>query len=150
MRKFVISLVAAAVTAAPIQAATWQDQGSEARRGAFIGAQFTISLAGRDHRRPRAQLAIAPTQTRISSNGIRQTRIGEGIALGFSPGGNPALTLAGTRADMALHPQRENSNDPGRLGISSTGWIAIGLGVAALAGGVYFIHLVHEADKNSD
>jgi len=135
MRKIVISIVSASVVAAPLQAAAWQDQGSEARRGAFIGAQFRISFGGRDRPQPHAQLAIAPTQTRISGSGLVRTRIGEGLALRFSPGDKPTLNLAGSGR---------------KLGISNGGWIAIGLGVAALAGGVYLLHLIDEAEKNSE
>ena len=40
MRKFVTSVLAAAMIAGPLHAAPWQDQGSEVRPGAFIGAQF--------------------------------------------------------------------------------------------------------------
>jgi hypothetical protein len=151
MRKFVTSILAAAVIAGPLHAAPWQDQGSQVRPGMFVGAQFKMSFGGQARSQPRAQLAFAPTRSSFSNSGRATTRIGEGLALDFTSNAKPTLTLAGMRADTALHPQRGIPGDRERkLGISSTGWVAIGLGVAALAGGVYFLHLIHEAEKNSD
>jgi len=151
MRKFVTSVLAAAMIAAPLHAAPWRDQGSQMRPGAFIGAQFTMSFGGQDRPQPRAQLAIAPTQSRISSDGSVRTRVGRGLGFGVTTGDRPTLTLAGVRADTALHPQRGNSADPDKkLGVSDAGWVAIGLGVVVIAGGAYFLYLLKEADKNSD
>ena len=151
MRKFVTSVLAAAAISAPLHATPWQDQGAQERPGAFIGARFKMSFGGPARSRPRAQVTIAPTRSSLSNSGQVTTRIGEGLALDFTSNAKPTLTLAGARADTALRPQRENPADPRtKLGISSTGWVAIGLGVVALAGGAYFLHLVHEAEKNSE
>ena len=144
MRKFVTSVLAAAVIAGPLHAAPWQDQGSEVRPGAFIGAQFKMSFGGQARSQPRAQLALAPTRSSFSNSGQATTRIGEGLALDFTSKAKPTLTLAGMRADTALGDRER------KLGISSTGWVAIGLGVVAVAGGLYFLHLLDEAEKNSD
>ena len=145
MRKFVILVLAAAVIAGPLHAAPWQDQGSEVRPGAFIGAQFKMSFGGQARPQPRTQLTLAPTRSSLSNSGQVTTRIGEGLALDFTSKAKPTLTLAGTRVDTALHPQHGR-----RLGISDTGWVAIGLGVVAVAGGLYFLHLLDEAEKNSE
>ena len=151
MRKFVTSLLAAAMIAGPVHATPWQDQGPQVRPGVFIGAQFKMSFGGQTRTQPRAQLTFAPTRSSLSNSGQVTTRIGEGLALNFTSNAKPTLTLAGMRADTALRPQRENPADPGRkLGISNSGWVAIGLGVAALAGGIYFLHLIDEAEKHSD
>jgi hypothetical protein len=66
-------------------------------------------------------------------------KIGDGIALNFTPGVKPALTLAGQRADKVLGLQRDRDFDSDeKLGISTGGWIAIGLGTAAaIVGGLY-------------
>ena len=151
MRKFVTSVLAAAVIAAPLHAAQWQDQGSQVRPGAFIGAQFKTSFGGPTRSQPRAQLAFAPTRSRLSSSGQVTTRIGDGLALDFTSDAKPTLTLAGVRADTALRLTRAGRSETGqKFGVSTTGWVAIGVGVAALAGGAYFLYLVHEAEKNDD
>jgi hypothetical protein len=150
MHKFVTSVLAAAIVSAPTHAAPWQDQG-RARPGVFIGARFKMSFGGPARSQSSAQLAFAPTRSSLSNSGQVTTRIGEGLALNFTSNAKPTLTLAGMRAETALRPQRDNPADPGRkLGISNTGWVAIGLGVAALAGGLYFLHLIDEAEKNSE
>jgi hypothetical protein len=151
MRKFVTSALAAVVIAAPLHAAPWQDQGSQVRPGAFIGAQFKTSFGGPTRSQPHAQLAFAPTRSRLSNSGQLTTRIGEGLALDFTSNAKPTLTLAGIRADTALRLTRATRSETGqKSGISTTGWVAIGVGVAALAGGAYLLHLIHEAEKSSD
>ena len=78
-------------------------------------------------------------------------RIGEGIAFNLSPGSRPSFTLAGVRADrmLGLHPK--GSVESGhKLGVSKGGWVAIGAGVVVLAGGIFVLHRINEADKNSD
>ena len=151
MRKFVTSVLAAAVIAAPLHAAPWQDQGSQVRPGAFIGAQFKMSFGGPARSQPRAQLAFAPTRSRLSSSGQVTTRIGEGLTLDFTSNAKPSLTLGCVRADTALRLTRAGRPETGqKFGISATGWVAIGVGVAALAGGAYLLHLIHEAEKSSD
>ncbi len=148
MRKIVISLVAASVVAQPLEAAGWQDQGFEVRRGAFIGAQFRVSLGGEARPKARAQLMIAPTQSLVSSDGKVRAAIGQGFGFGVTSGERPTLTLAGVRADLALRPQRGNAVDRGKkMGISKG--VAIGLGVLAIAGGAYFLYLLSEEEKNS-
>jgi hypothetical protein len=145
MKKAAMVMIATGLLTAPVQAADWSDT----RHGTFVGARLTIG--GRTGGRPSAALTLSPTQSRISNFGITGTRIGEGIALNLTPGARPTLTLAGVRADTALGLQRNGDLDADKkLGISTGGWVAIGLGVAAVAGGAYFLHLVEEANENSD
>jgi hypothetical protein len=121
----------------------------DVRPGAFVGARIKLPLGERAM--ARAELAIAPTQSRISASGLVRTGIGEGVALSFDAKSKPFLTVAGSRADRALGLQPRGQADVGkRMGVSSAGWVAIGVGVVALAAGGYFLYLVHEADKNSD
>ncbi len=151
MRKFLTSVLAAAAIAAPLHAAPWQDQGSQVRPGAFIGAQFNMSFGGPARSEARAQLAFAPTRSRLSNSGQVTTRIGEGLALDFTSNAKPTVTLVGVRADTALRLTRAGRSETGRkFGISTTGWVAIGVGVAAIAGGAYLLHLIDEAEKNSE
>jgi hypothetical protein len=149
MQKLILLVAAASLLTVPAEAHAVQNDRIDVRPGAFVGARFQFSLGGRSASKPRAALAIAPTASRISNGAIVQTRIGEGIALNF--GGRPTMTLAGERADRALgfHSAKEVDADR-RMGISTGGWIAIGLGAVAVGGGLYFLHLVDEAEENSE
>ena len=148
MRKLLTSLIAAAVVIAPANAAGWQDSTVDVRPGAFVGARLKLPLGERTAAKPRAELAIAPTQSRISSDGRVRTRIGEGVALNLQPGPKPGLTLGERRADALLGLQSQGRKDVDRkLGISTLGVVLIG---AALAGGIYFLYLVHEAEENTE
>jgi hypothetical protein len=68
-----------------------------------------------------------------------RTRIGEGLSLSVTPGSKPILTLAGLGADEALGFKTGNKvQAKNNLGISTGGWIAIGVGsVALIVGGLY-------------
>ena len=145
MHKSVITMVVAGLLATPAQAAEWND----VRPGAFVGARLTVG--GRTGGRPMAALTISPTQTRTGHDGFTTMKIGEGIALKLSPGAKPTVTLAGIRADTALRLHRNGDVESDKkLGVSTGGWIAIGVGVAAVVGGIYVLHLWKEADENSD
>ena len=145
MKKSIMAMIVAGLLAAPAQAAEWTD----ARPGTFVGARLTIG--GHAGGRPRAALTIAPTQTQTSHDGFTSMKIGEGIALNLTPGAKPTLTLAGIRADTALGLHRNGNVDSDKkLGVSTGAWIAIGVGVAALVGGIYVVHVLKEADENSD
>ncbi len=146
-----VRLAGFSLLAVPLEANAAQNESADVRTGAFVGARFQMQLGGRAAARPRVALALAPTQNRTSSNGFSRTTIGEGMALNFGPTSKPTLTLAGVRADTALRLHRNGDVDPSqRLGISSGGWIAIGLGVVALAGGIYAFSEYLEHDKLSD
>src|SRR5262245_6655122 len=151
MRKLTLCLAGFSLLAMPFEANAAQYENSDVHTGAFVGARFQIQLGGHAVSRPRALLTVAPTLSRTSSNGFSRMTIGEGVALNFGSSPRPTLTLAGVRADTALglRPNGNVESDK-RLGVSSGGWVAIGLGVAALAGGIYFLHLVEEADDADD
>jgi len=142
--------VTGALIAAPLTSAGSQSM-AIARPGAFVGARFQLPMGGEKSRAPRATLAIAPTQSRISSDGMIRTRIGEGLALNFGTKSGPTITLAGVRADKAFASQSARQLDATKkLGVSTRGWVAIGVGVAVLTGGIYFAYLVHEGAKSTD
>lgn len=143
MKKAGIFMIAGGLITAPVQAADWSD----VRPGTFIGARLTIG--GRTGGRPSAALTIAPTQNRISQNGIGDMTIGEGLALNLTPGARPTLTLAGVRADTALGLQRDRDLDSSKkLGMSTAGWVAVGVGSAALIFGGLYLAADHIADCN--
>ena len=142
MRRILSAIMTGALIAAPLTSAGSQGM-ANARPGAFVGARFQLAMGGERSRGPRATLAIAPTQSRISSNGMVRTTIGEGLALNFGTKSGPTVTFAGVRADRGLDATK-------KLGVSTGGWVAIGVGVAVLTGGVYFAYLVHEVAKSHD
>lgn len=145
MRKFVTSVLAAATIAAPLHAASWQDQGSEMRRGAFAGAQFKISFGGQVRPEAHANLAIAPTRSRISNGGMVRTQIGEGVTLRLSAATKPTLMLAGLRADRSLGINRSGQADPkNRIGLSTGAWIGIGVVAAIGVGALLFADYCHD------
>jgi hypothetical protein len=150
MRKLIFSLAGgASFLLAPVEVAAAQYEAIDVRPGTFAGARFQIAFGGKQASKPRVALAIAPTMTRISDGAGVRTSIGEGIALNF--GRKPTLTLAGVRADQALGLTPSNDADAKhKLGVSTGGWIAIGVGVVAVAGGLYFAHLVYKAEHNPD
>jgi len=151
VEKWVLSLLSASLLATPVQAMGADFQAADVRPGAFVGARFKLPLGERTERKPRAELAIAPTQSRISSRGFVRTDFGEGFGIGLSPGSKPSLTIAGIRADRALGLKRGGVIGSGRrLGVSDAGWVAIGVGVLAVAAGAYVAHVAIEAEKNSD
>jgi hypothetical protein len=148
MGKFSMFLVATTVLVAPMQV---NAQPKDIRPGAFAGIRFQLSLGGQARTRPKAGFAIAPTQTRISDDGTVRTRMGEGLSLDLTAGTQPKLTLAGLPANTWLSLQtkgRVNSSE--KSNVSETGWVAIGVGLAAVAAAVGFILVLDEAKHNSD
>src|SRR5688500_18041910 len=145
MRNAVLVMVATGLFAAPVQAAHWSD----ARPGTFVGARLT--LGGKTGTRPSAALTIAPTQHRISGSGMSSMKIGEGIAFNLAPGAKPTLTLAGGRADALLGLQRgADHNSDRKLGVSTGGWVAIGVGAALLVGGAVFYNAATSCEDHDD
>lgn len=148
MGKLIMSLVGASLFAAPTQV---NAQPADIRPGAFAGVRFQLSLGGQTGARPRAALAISPTHTRIFGDGTVETRIGEGVALNLTAGAKPTLTIAGVTANSRLRFQRNGEvNSSDQIGVSETGWVAIGVGVAAAAAAVGFVLVLDEAKDNSD
>jgi len=146
MLKPMLWLAGATLLLTPVQAAAAQFESANTRTGAFVGARFQMSLGGKARSKPRAALTIAPTLSRLSSQGELRTTIGEGMAFNFES--RPKLTLAGVPADQALGLRSTEGVDAKhKLGLSKGGWIVIGVGVVAIAGGIYFLHEVRE---NSD
>ena len=145
MKTGVMVLAAAGLIAAPVQAADWSD----VRPGAFVGARLTIG--GRTGRGPSAALTIAPTQNRMSHDGMPSMKIGEGLALNLTPQAKPTLTLAGIRADRVLGLRRGGDlNSDRKLGVSTGGWIAIGVGAAVLVGAAVFYNAATSCADHED
>lgn len=142
------AIASVSLFATPSAAANWQEQPSSARPGAFLGARMSLPLGHQTTAKPRAELALAPTTSRISGGGLMRTRIGEGVAFRVSPHSKPTVTLAGLRADRALGLARSARVQPGQKnGLSTVGWVAVGVGTALVVG---VVGLALWADHVSD
>jgi len=152
LRKPAIAILASVLISAPAAAASFDDGTAGVRPGSFAGAVITIPLGGSRTAKPRASLAFAPTQTRITANGATSTRIGEGFALNLSPGSKPTLSLAGVRVDRALRLDKGSSaGDDGKLGLSTGAAVAIGIGAVVLVGaGVFYAVATHCSDHEDE
>ena len=150
MRKFSVALLVSALLAEPAQAASWNQAAGQVRPGSFIGARLRISLGGDVASKPQAALTIAPTQSRFSGSGQISTRIGDGVALNFSAT-RPTLTIGPVRPHALLGLQNQGQVDANRkLGISTVGWVAVGVGTIALAVGGYYIYWTNQCDECDD
>jgi len=148
MPKTLALLVTAATLAAPVHAAPLEMSAGDVRPGAFAGVRLNVPLGGSKAARPRTELAIAPTLSPTSADGMTTTRIGEGVALTVGERHKPMLTIAGVRADTALGLRSEGQpNADHKLGLS-TGWVIAG-GVL-VAAGVYFAIIYKEAVDNTE
>lgn len=112
-----------AVSAAPAFAA----DGGAPQMGAFAGARLRIPLGGSE--KPQAGLAFTST---LRSGRTGELRFAKGAEFGFS-GDEPALRL--TLAGMPVSRLTEGRTAPAghKLGLSTLGWVAIGVGVLAVA-----------------
>lgn len=130
----VVLVVALSIVATQPAAATAADfeEMTTVRSGTFTGARIRILLGGPQHEQTiRAGLTIAPTWRSQTIMGETRTRFGEGLELGF--GGKHPLTVSlGGR----------KTEDDKRLGTSTGGKVAIGLGVVALVAGAVVLGVV--------
>ena len=146
-----IAMACTALMATPAYAQSMGYQSETSRNGTFVGARLSLSFSGRKAPQPKASLAIAPTRMQLTSRGPKPTQVSEGIALSFGPHEKSRLTIAGAPAASILGMQSQSGKDSDKkLGISTGGWIGIGLGVVAVAGAIYFVHMVDEARDNTD
>jgi hypothetical protein len=133
MRKLMIAALAAQIAAAaqPAMAADLGDRGTVAQRqGAFAGARLRIPLDGSRAGKAQAGLTLAPILQGLQADGSLRTRFGEGVELRLSGTTRPQLAFGGR--SLAQLTQSRGGPDGRKLGISTVGWIAIGVGVAAI------------------
>jgi hypothetical protein len=125
-----IAALLAAQVAGAAQAAELVDTAAPAaqRQGAFAGARFRIPLDGAGARNARAGLTLAPMVQGRRADGSIGTRFAEGMELRLSGEAGPRLALGGrSLSDIRTGP------DGRKVGISTLGWVAIGVGVALVA-----------------
>jgi hypothetical protein len=113
------------------------------RQGAFAGARLRIPLDGPRARKAQAGLTLAPMLQGRGADGSIRTRFGEGFELRLSGGAQPQLAIGG----RSLTQLKEGRTGPDgrKQGISTIGWVAIGVGVAAVV-----VFALFESCKNGD
>ncbi|PSJ43033.1 hypothetical protein [Allosphingosinicella deserti] len=101
------------------------------QRGAFAGARLRVPFGG--HEPARAGLALASVE-RTRETGA--TALATGLELGFTGRGRLALAAGGRTLRL---------DDKRKAGVSTLGWVAIGAGVAIIAGGLLFLDAVRDS-----
>ena len=138
MRSVVLSLLAASqltLAAQPALAAGFE-AAERTRIGMFGGVQVRVPLGGSRAEAPRTSLGIAPVTRSQRLDGDSRMRIGEGLQLSLRPNRPIELNLAGTRLDRLELTPNGQTPDGERAGVSTLGWVGIGVGtVVVLAGG---------------
>lgn len=130
----IASLVAAQLVAAPVPAVAASFQNANAattQAGTFAGMRVRLALGRSAPARPRVSLGVAPLLRSQAADGAAGLRFGEGVSLGFSPGQTARLTFAG-RPLGHFAPTRAEIDKTNASGVSTLGWVAIGVGATAL------------------
>jgi hypothetical protein len=102
----------------------------ESETGTFGGVRLRIPFGGGARDQLRAGLAFAPIARTDYQDGRVRTRIGEGLEFGINGRGPMQFSLAGTPVNRLA--QGRAGPDGQRSGISTLGWIAIGVGATAI------------------
>ena len=97
--------------------------------GTFGGVRIRIPFGG-TREQVRAGLAFAQTTRAEYQDGRVRTQIGEGLEFGINGRGPMQFSLAGTPVNRLA--QGGTGPDGQRLGVSTIGWIAIGVGASAI------------------
>lgn len=136
-----VILGAALATSASGQSIAPQS-GALSRPEGVVGVGLTIPLGSARHREaPRFELRLARDSMNI--DGSRQSSRVDWrpmeVRVGVSLAPDHELTLNG----------QPLTNDR-RQGVSTLGWVAIGLGAAAVVGGALYLNAMYDASRHSD
>ncbi len=118
-----------ALTAQPAAAAELSREGPNmpSQASAFAGARLRIPLGGRNEK-PQAGLALTST---MRSGATGELRFAKGAELGFSGADSKIrLSLAGTPVSRLAQGGR--GPEGRKQGVSTLGWVAIGVGAVAV------------------
>jgi hypothetical protein len=138
MKSFTAAALAAAalsLVAEPVAAAELpRDAGIQIERGTFVGARFRVPL-GQSDEKAHAGLALTATQR---APGRAELRFAKGLELGYAGDSRLRLSLHGQPVSRLVPGQ---AGPEGRkLGVSTVGWVAIGVGAVVLTvGGLYVL-----------
>ncbi|HTU11403.1 MAG TPA: hypothetical protein VMG08_10960 [Allosphingosinicella sp.] len=102
----------------------------ETETGTFGGVRLRIPFGGVAREPVRAGFAFAPVARTGYQDGRIRTRIGEGLEFGFNGRGPAQFSLAGTPVNRLA--QGREGPDGQRVGVSTLGWVAIGVGALAV------------------
>ncbi|HYD13234.1 MAG TPA: hypothetical protein VEC11_10340 [Allosphingosinicella sp.] len=128
MKKLLIAALVAGQTCAATTPAFAQGYAPahDTEMGMFSGVRIRIPFGGGARAPIRAGLAFAPTARTDYQDGRVRTRIGEGLEFGVNGREPLQFSLAGTPVNRLA--QGRAGPDGQRLGVSTIGWIAIGVG----------------------
>jgi hypothetical protein len=131
----------------PVNAAGLQpsDMNSAPQIGTFAGARVRVPFGGK-HEMARAGLAFTST---LRSGGRSELHFSTGAELGFSgDSGTVSLALGGRPASQLV----SGPEGPGgrKLGVSTVGWIGIGIGVVAIATAGYLYWAINRCYECDD
>jgi len=120
--------------------------------GAFAGFRMRLPLDGHgQQRRLRAGLAIAPSMQSRAASGESRLSIGEGLELGFAGDEPVRLSLGGTPVSRLA--QGPAGPDGRRAGVSTLGWVAIGVGglvVVTLGAAALVADHISDCERSDD
>ena len=117
---------------------------------AFGGVRIRLPLGGaRAQRRVRAGVTLAPIVHSRTVDGASRTRFGEGLEFSVERNRGPELSFARKRLDRIGIAPNGTGPDGNRHGVSTAGWVAIGVGVAVVA--VFTLgYVIHENSDDRD
>lgn len=141
-----------AVAAQPATAAELSDAQavSSQRQGAFAGARLRVPLGGGEKAgKARAALTMAPVLQGRRADGAMRTRFGEGMELRLAGDSGKAELAFGGRS-LAQLKEGRTGPDGRRLGVSTLGWVAIGVGTALIVGTAAFVYAMEHCPEHAD
>ena len=136
-----VILSAALATSASAQSIAPQS-GPLSRPEGVVGVGLTVPFGGARHKEaPRVELRLS--RDSVNFDGSRQSS-----TVGWQPmEARIGIALA---PDHKLTVNGKSVETDRRQGVSTVGWVAIGVGVVAVAAGAWFYNAMEEASRHSD
>ena len=138
MYRIIAAITAAQLVASgPAAAAELVDDSRSVRqeRGAFAGARIRLPFGARQ--KVDAGLTLASAQRNASG----AVKLSEGVELGVAGGRKLRLSAGGRPADVVSKP---------KAGVSTTGWVGIGVGTLAVILGIAYLVFQDAVDCSED
>ena len=129
MKKLLIAALAASQIATPALAQNYSPV-RDTETGTFSGVRLRVPFGGSAREPVRAGFTFAPIARTEQMDGRVRTRIGEGLEFGLNGRGPAQFSLAGTPVSRLI--QGRAGPDGRKQGVSTLGWIAIGVGATAI------------------
>lgn len=133
---------AAALIAQPLAAAELprDNAGSRIERGSFAGARLRLPLGGSE--KAHAGLALTMTQR---APGSAELRFARGLELGYAGDEQVQLSLGGR--GLSELTQGKAGPQGRKMGVSTVGWVAIGVGLTAVALFAAYVKIANDASE---